>query len=114
VIDARGVTSVGQIARDAVIEQSLVSRVVDQLEARKLAKRSKSAGNARIVEVSLTPRGREAYAAITPYREAIVADAASVLSDAEKTILDDLVRRMFQHLSTPRVALGRAARKRGP
>jgi DNA-binding MarR family transcriptional regulator len=104
VIDARGVTNVGQIARDAVIEQPLVSRVLDQLEERKLARRSKSATNARIVKVSLTQRGREVYAAITPAREAIVADAVSVLSDAERTIFTDLVCRMFQHLSRPLVA----------
>jgi DNA-binding MarR family transcriptional regulator len=104
VLDARGVTNVGQIARDAVIEQPLVSRVVDQLEERKLARRGKSPTNARIVEVSLTRRGREIYAAITPYREAIVADAVGVLSEAEKAVLMDLVCRMFQHLSRPRVA----------
>lgn len=110
VIDARGVTNVGQIARDAVIEQSLVSRVLDQLEERGLARRGKSATNARIVEVSLTSRGHEVYAAITPYREAIVADAVAVLSDAEKAALEDLLSRMFQHLSRPRVAMPPASR----
>jgi DNA-binding MarR family transcriptional regulator len=112
VIDARGISTVGQIARDAVIEQSLVSRVVDQLEQRKLARRAKSSSNARIVEVSLTPRGHEVYAAITPYREAIVADAVSVLSAAERTALIELLRRMFDHLSRPRVAMAPAQGKR--
>lgn len=104
VIDARGVTNVSQIARDAVIEQPLVSRVVDQLEHRNLAKRRKSAVNARIVEVTLTSNGKSVYAAITPLREAIVADAVSVLSKDEKATLDDLLCRMFQHLSRPRLA----------
>jgi DNA-binding MarR family transcriptional regulator len=112
VIEARGVTNVGQIARDAVIEQSLVSRVVDQLEERNLAKRRKSATKARIVEVSLTPRGNETYAAITPYREAIVADAVSVLNNAEKAVLDDLLCRLFRHLSQPRIAVRPTQRKR--
>jgi DNA-binding MarR family transcriptional regulator len=112
VIDARGVTNVGQIARDAVIEQSLVSRVIDQLEERNLAKRSKSTTKARVVEVSLTPRGNETYAAITPYREAIVADAVSVLNNVEKATLDDLLRRIFLHLSRPRMAMMPAQRKR--
>ena len=114
VIDARGITNVGQIARDAMIEQSLVSRVVDQLEERNLAKRSKSPSNARIVEVSLTRRGQDVYATITPYREAIVADAVSVLTDAERAMLLDLLCRIFQHLSRPRVAPSpaHAARKR--
>jgi DNA-binding MarR family transcriptional regulator len=112
VIDARGVTNVGQIARDAVIEQSLVSRVIDQLEERHLAKRSKSATKARVVEVSLTPRGNETYAAITPYREAIVGDAMRVLNNVEKAALDDLLCRIFKHLSRPRTAMAPAQRKR--
>jgi DNA-binding MarR family transcriptional regulator len=101
VIDAGTTSTVGKIARDAVIEQSLVSRVVDQLEERGLARRARSATNARVVEVSLTPHGHEVYAAITPAREAIVENAVSVLSGAEKTRLDELLRRIFRHLSGP-------------
>jgi len=105
VIDARGIANVGQIARDAVIEQSLVSRVVDQLEKRGLASRRKHPGNARIVEVSMTPRGREVYATITPYRIAIVDDAVSVLDESERRMLEELLDRMFRHLSRPRAML---------
>ncbi len=112
VVDARGVSNVGQIARDAVIEQPLVSRVVDQLEERELAKRRKSPENARIVEVSLTSHGREVYAAITPYREAIVADAVSVLGEAERVALVDAICRMFRHLSGPRVAAAVSGKRR--
>ena len=101
VIDACRTSTVGKIARDAVIEQSLVSRVVDQLEERGLARRARSATNARVVEVSLTAHGHEVYAAITPAREAIVENAASVLSGAEKTKLDELLRRVFRHLAGP-------------
>lgn len=101
VIVAGTTSTVGKIARDAVIEQSLVSRVLDQLEERGLAKRARSASNARVVEVSLTAHGREVYAAITPAREAIVENATSVLSGAEKTKLDEMLRRIFRHLAGP-------------
>ena len=52
VIAVLGVASIGEIAQDAVIEQPVVSRVVDQLEARKFARRRKRTNNGRIVEVT--------------------------------------------------------------
>ncbi|HEX2889485.1 MarR family transcriptional regulator [Vineibacter terrae] len=102
VIDARQTASVGTLARDAVIEQSVVSRIVDQLEKRGYAKRAKRPGNARIVDVSLTKEGRAAYASLMPLAHAIVDDAVSVLSPAERNLLDEMLKRLFDHATTPR------------
>lgn len=102
VLLARGVASVGEISRDAVIEQSVVSRVLDQLEQRGFAQRQKRAGNARVVEVSLTPVGEAVYNSITPYSMTIVNDAVSVLDDQEKAHLEELLSRIFHHVRQPR------------
>lgn len=111
VLLARGVASVGEISRDAVIEQSVVSRVVDQLEQRGFAQRQKRAGNARVVEVSLTPVGEAVYNSITPYSMAIVNDATSVLDEREKAYLEELLSRIFHHVRLPEAAApGKAAR----
>ena len=101
VVRARQVASVGEISRDAVLEQSVTSRVVDQLEMRGLAKRRKRRSNARFVEVVLTPLGRRTYDSITPYSSAIVEDAVSVLAADEKRQLERLLERIFQHVSQP-------------
>jgi DNA-binding MarR family transcriptional regulator len=101
VLLARGVASVGEISRDAVIEQSVVSRVLDQLEQRGFAQRQKRAGNARVVEVSLTPVGEAVYNSITPYSMIIVNDAVSVLDDQEKAHLEELLSRIFHHVRQP-------------
>jgi DNA-binding MarR family transcriptional regulator len=101
VLLARGVASVGEISRDAVIEQSVVSRVLDQLEQRGFAQRQKRAGNARVVEVSLTPVGEAVYNSITPYSMAIVNDAISVLDEPEKARLEELLSRIFHHVRQP-------------
>jgi DNA-binding MarR family transcriptional regulator len=98
VLMVRSVASVGEIARDTVIEQSVISRIVDQLERRGYAKRRRSAGNARIVEVTLTQEGAAAYRAIRPRAQAIVKDATGVLSKREADILIELLARMFQHV----------------
>lgn len=111
VLLARGVASVGEISRDAVIEQSVVSRVLDQLEQRGFAQRQKRASNARVVEVSLTPVGEAVYNSITPYSMAIVNDAISVLDEPEKGRLEELLSRIFHHVRQPH-AVPTAARAR--
>lgn len=101
-LDAREVASVGEISRDTVIEQSVVSRIVDQLERRRLVVRSKRKGNARIVDVRLTEEGRATYALMKPYAQAIVADTVSALSGPERRAMEDMLQRMFDHVTTPR------------
>ena len=113
VLLARGVASVGEISRDAVIEQSVVSRVLDQLEERGFAQRQKRAGNARIVEVSLTPVGEAVYDLITPHSQAIVNDAVSVLDEKEKAQLENLLSRIFHHVRQPQISAARATEAAG-
>lgn len=101
VIDARGVAAIGEIATDAVIDQSVVSRVVDRLEADKLAVRRKRRGNGRIVEVYLTRHGQATYAAMLPAAQAIVDDAVEPLTAEEQAQLREMLRRVFEHVSRP-------------
>jgi DNA-binding MarR family transcriptional regulator len=98
VIAVLGVASIGEIAQDAVIEQPVVSRVVDQLEARKFARRRKRANNGRVVEVTLTPRGVEVFRAVSPHAYKIVRNALNVLNDSEKATIEELLSRLFLHL----------------
>ncbi|WJR79209.1 MarR family transcriptional regulator [Bradyrhizobium sp. NP1] len=101
-LDARKSASVGEISRDTVIEQSVVSRIVDQLENRGYALRTKRPDNARIVDVRLTREGQKIYDSLPPLFLAIVDDAMSVLSSAEKQLLAELLKRIFDHVVTPR------------
>lgn len=101
VLDARGVASVGEISADAIIEQSVVSRIIDQLERDNLAVRTKRKGNSRIVDVYLTPLGSRTYSELFPAARAIVDDAVGALSKSERKILEELLIRMFDHLRRP-------------
>lgn len=90
--------SIGEIGLEAVIEQSTVSRIVDQLEERRLAKRTRSRTNPKVVEVALTRRGVEVMAEVTPQAQKIVADATSVLADDEAATLKALLSKLFEHI----------------
>lgn len=101
VLDSRGTASIGEISADAVIEQSVVSRIVSQLEALGLAARRKRKSNSRIVDVYLTPLGDETFRQIVPSSKAIIDGATSVLSKAERGALEEMLERMFDHVILP-------------
>ena len=84
-----------------MIEQSVVSRIVAQLESSGLAQRRKRVGNSRLVDVRLTPRGEETYAALFPYARRIVEDAVGALSPKERETLEALLSRMFEYVTQP-------------
>jgi len=90
--------SISTIWRDAVIEQSVGSRIVDQLERRGFVSRRKRPGNARVVEVSLTPVGRAVYDSLGPQVRGIVEHATSVLDASEIELLIQLLAKVFSHI----------------
>jgi DNA-binding MarR family transcriptional regulator len=94
-LDARGSASIGEIAADTVIEQSVVSRIVDQLERLHLAQRRKRVGDGRNVNVSLTLKGTKLYSVLYPRAALIVDDAMSELSQSERDLLEALMFRLF-------------------
>ena len=78
--------------------QSVVSRIVDQLEARGFATRQKRPQNGRIVEVRLTPAGLKMYRSVLPHALAIVDEAVTVLSVGEGETIELLLTRICRHL----------------
>ena len=98
-------STINEIARDTVLEQSVVSRLVGQLERRKLAVRRKNEHNARFVQVFLTERGRATIDALQPAAKAIIANALSDLATTERELLMQLLQRVFERVNTPQRAL---------
>jgi DNA-binding MarR family transcriptional regulator len=115
-LDARHEATIGEIAADTVIEQSVVSRIVDQLERDGLAQRRKRPGRRSLVDVRLTPRGEAHYRALVPHALRIVEDAVGELSARDRATLELLLSRMFKTVSRPyepwkRLADDRPARR---
>lgn len=100
VLAARDMTSIGEICRDTVIEQSVVSRLVDQLEQRGFAIRRKRPTNARVVEVTMTPVGQAVYQAVQPHAIAIVDQALGVVSPEERGVFFRVLSQLYREVST--------------
>lgn len=75
-----------ELAEQAPLSQSRVSRLVAELETRGLVQRSAVADDARGVQVAITDRGRQLFAA------------------AQRTHLDGLDRRLFSRLTDAETA----------
>ena len=93
--------SVGDVARLAVIEQSVVSRMIDQLRARKLLSKAKRPDNGRVVDVRVTDMGRKIANQIQPIAEAIVDDATAIISEEERATLVRTLSKIFRHVTSP-------------
>ncbi|WP_371650417.1 MarR family winged helix-turn-helix transcriptional regulator [Streptomyces mirabilis] len=85
-----GPLSATDLGSCALISRSQVSRVIDALQARELVTRAPSATDARSVEVSITPQGRDLFErADAARRETLSPVLADRLNPAE---LEELAR----------------------
>lgn len=89
---------IGTIAELSGGEQPAVSRVIDQMERDALVTRQPSSADSRAVEVWITARGRDVYAALMPDAEAFVKRMLRSLSAAEVKQLTKLLERLFSDL----------------
>ncbi|WP_116365554.1 MarR family winged helix-turn-helix transcriptional regulator [Parahaliea mediterranea] len=96
--------SIGDLARDIVIEQSVVSRIINQLVSRDLVEKSRSEVNGKVVNVCLTPEGESLITHLQPIAYTIQADALSVLSEKERKSLTAMLSRIFNHITSPSYA----------
>ena len=98
VLNAFGELSVGELADQAVVRQSTLSRVVDQLEKQGLVRRKTFAKNKRVVHVNLTEKGGDMFEKMYPSALAIHFLMTSALTKNELkslySILDKLIERM--------------------
>jgi DNA-binding MarR family transcriptional regulator len=76
----------------------MVSRIVDQLEQRGFAKRTKRASNARVVEVRLTVVGEAVYDKVDVTAREITLASQSILSPPELDELNWQLVRLAGHV----------------
>jgi DNA-binding MarR family transcriptional regulator len=87
--------TINEISLDCVIEQSVVSRIVGQLEQRLLVTRKKNRSNARYVQAFLTAKGRTTINEMDHLAKKIAANAASDLTEVEHAQLIALLQKVF-------------------
>ena len=92
-----GDLKVGDIALDATIEQSTLSRLLASMDERGLVRRERSKDDNRAVMVSLTPAGRDVTRSLIPWALRFEREALRDFSEAEIETLYALLTRIFNN-----------------
>ena len=89
---------IGDIARSIVMQQPALSRVIDQMETRKLVQRKQDKDDSRFMRVYLTKTGKKSYEQAWPSAHDIMTRAMEVVSEQERTQLCDVLTRIDNHM----------------
>lgn len=89
---------IGDIARSIVMRQPALSRVIDQMEARKLVRRKQDKDDSRYMRVFLTPTGKRYYEQAWPSAHQIIEEGLEVISPDERDLLCSLLTRIDTHM----------------
>ena len=93
-LEERDGATVNELAKEALIDSTALSRILSSLEKRNLVKREKQAGDQRYTQVFLTDNGRSVYQEIIPIPVRQLESALHGFSDSDKQTLDRLLRKM--------------------
>ena len=83
--------SMGELSRRMMVTGGNVTAIVDQLEKEQLVQRQNLPGDRRAWRVSLTPEGRQAFAAMAQAHEGWVVELFSPLSERQQAQLHKLL-----------------------
>ena len=83
--------SMGDLSRRMMVTGGNVTTIVDQLEKEQLVQRQSLPGDRRAFRVSLTPEGRQAFAAMASAHEGWVVELLSPLSERQQEQLHKLL-----------------------
>jgi DNA-binding MarR family transcriptional regulator len=93
-VDSNGIR-IRDLVRECAVEQSAMSRIVDQLERDGMVSRKAGSGDNRAVTVWITPKGRATYEAAFPHALDAVKELTDDLTAAEVRQLIGLLQRML-------------------
>jgi MarR family transcriptional regulator, 2-MHQ and catechol-resistance regulon repressor len=84
----------GAISQKLLKSTGNMTLVLDNLEKRKLVRRTRSLEDRRMVLIDLTPQGRELIETVFPKHAAAIAEEMRVLSPQEQSELGRLLRKL--------------------
>lgn len=88
----------GELARRTAIDASTLSRVIDGMERRGIARRAREDGDARGVAVYATPEGCALTAKIIPVALAYERIALAGFDEREARLLKQMLARLFKNM----------------
>ena len=90
--------TIADICRDLHHDSGAMTRLVDQLESRKLIERRRSADDRRVVELSLTDAGSEILDTLVPTAVNALNTALEGFSREEVKMLQSMLRRLISRM----------------
>jgi MarR family 2-MHQ and catechol resistance regulon transcriptional repressor len=96
-----GAMSQGDICHKLLLSGSNITTVIDNLEKRALVRRDRRTDDRRVVEVSLTPKGRQVIEAYFPAHARRITELFSALSSKQQDQLAALCRTLGLSIQEP-------------
>ncbi|HTD14797.1 MAG TPA: MarR family transcriptional regulator [Chthoniobacterales bacterium] len=103
----KGALPVNTIGRKIMLTSGSISTAVDRLEKRKLVRRDPSVDDARVTYVSLTGPGHALIQRIFSRHAQRMEDVFDPLSDEERLLLEELLKKVGKHTESLGPAPGR-------
>lgn len=98
--------TVAALAREQALDPGAMTRALDRLEAKGLIKRVRSVADRRVVQIELTPAGRDAAAMVPPALAEVLNGHLAGFSRAEWQELIGMLRRMLANGEAMRAVQG--------
>ncbi|HWL62457.1 MAG TPA: MarR family transcriptional regulator [Steroidobacteraceae bacterium] len=89
--------TVAALARECDMDCGAMTRMLDRLEQKQLLQRQRSESDRRVVNLTLTDKGREAAAAIPPVIRDELSRHLQDFSEAEIGLLESMLNRMLRN-----------------
>lgn len=96
---SEGATSASELCKGISYDAGAMTRMLDRLEAKGLVRRTRSPDDRRLVNLELTPAGKDAYPRLREISRRVLNLSLRDFTTAEAHQLDDLLRRMVRNLS---------------
>ena len=104
VVESLPERNVKELAGVLKLERSWVSRIITELEKRKIVKAIESPADKRSKQICLTASGSKISRELNEFRRSVMEEVASVLNPAEQIRLGALLRLMADGLAVPQYA----------
>ena len=96
------VSNMSELSKNLKLTMSAATSIIDKMRELKLVKRYHSENDRRIVLVALTKNGKMLASKISRDRLAVIKDIFSVLSDKEKHLYLELIKKIYDGLKDKR------------
>ena len=95
------IVCIGDVSREIGLESGAATRLVDQLESRRLLERRRERADRRVVDIALTQQGRLLLADLHPRFAKFWEARLSIFAASERDMLFQLLLRLRNELSHP-------------